>query len=81
MAESLLIVAIKTDQRDIARRLKVILAVAEPQELRDPPETSPCAWAKTLDELTAADLDALAGLIGWDAVGRLNLGRDVVVAP
>lgn len=66
----LLIVAMKTDQPNIERRLRTILAASEPINL----DTEPVAWAKPVDELVAADLDALASLVGWDAVSRLRVG-------
>lgn len=71
----LLVVAVKTDQPNVARRLRAILAGAEPVE----PDTEPVAWARNVDELVAADLDALASLVGWDAVARLRVG-DVVAS-
>lgn len=66
----LLIVVLKTDQPLIKRRLDMILAAAEPTQ----PDTEPCVWAKATHELVAADLDALAALIGWEAVERLRVG-------
>lgn len=75
MTDSLLIVAIKTDQPDIARRMTTILAAAQPVE----GDTQPVAWAKAVDDLVAADLDALAALVGWEAVSRLRVG-DVSVS-
>lgn len=68
--DALLIVALKTDQPNIERRLRTILAATEPLE----PDTEPVAWAKALDELVASDLDALAALVGWQAVERLRVG-------
>jgi len=67
---ALLLVAVKTDQPNIERRLRTILAASEPVE----PDTEPVAWAKPINELVAADLDALASLVGWDAVSRLRVG-------
>jgi hypothetical protein len=69
-SESLLVVALKTDQPNIRRRLETILAASEPVE----PDTEPVAWAKSLDDLVASDLDALATLVGWRAVERLRVG-------
>lgn len=75
MTDVLLIVALKTDQPNIERRLKTILAAAEPV---DPLcHTEPVAWANLVDDLVAADLDALAALVGWDAVSRLRVGAVV----
>ena len=70
MTDVLLIVALKTDQPHIKRRLDAILAASEPVQ----PDTEPVAWAKPVDELIAADLDALAALTGWKAVERLRVG-------
>lgn len=75
MGDSLLIVAIKTDQLDIQRRMSLILAAAEPQHR--PPDTQPCVFAKAVDELVADDFDRLAHFIGEANVRRLNIG-DVV---
>ena len=72
-ASVLLLVALKTDQPNIERRLRTILAAAEPVN----PDTEAVAWAKPVEELAAADLDALAVLVGWEAVSRLRVG-DVV---
>ena len=66
----LLVVALKTDQPNIERRLKTILAAAEPIAV----DTEPVAWANDVNDLVAADLDALASLVGWDAVSRLRVG-------
>ena len=71
----LLLVALRTDQRDIARRARTILALAEPQE---PHGGEASVWAKPVEELVAADLDALAYWIGWDAVSRLRVGQVAV---
>jgi hypothetical protein len=72
VADVLLVVALKTDQPNIERRLKTILAAGEPV---DPLcHTEPVAWANSVDDLVAADLDALAALVGWDAVSRLRVG-------
>lgn len=70
MGEVLLLVALKTDQPNIERRLKTILAASEPFA----PDTEPHAWAKPVNELVAADFDALSVLLGWDAVSRLRVG-------
>jgi hypothetical protein len=66
----LLVVALKTDQPNIERRLKTILAGAEPINV----DTEPVAWANDVNDLVAADLDALASLVGRDAVSRLRVG-------
>jgi hypothetical protein len=68
---ALLLVALKTDQPNIERRLKTILATDEPIN----PDTEPCVWAKPVVELVAADLDALSVLLGWEAVSRLRVGE------
>jgi hypothetical protein len=74
---ALLIVAVRTDHPpEIQRRIETILAATA--TYAEPPETTAAVWAKSIDELTANDLDRLAGFIGWDRVRDLNVG-DVVV--
>jgi hypothetical protein len=70
MTEVLLLVALKTDQPDIARRIRLILAAAEPIV----PDTEACVFAKDVDELVAADLDALAQFMDPDNIARLRIG-------
>ena len=72
----LLLVAVRVDHpAEVRRRIETVLAVAATYER--PAETEAAVWCKSLGELVASDLDALAGLIGWDATRRLNVG-DVV---
>jgi hypothetical protein len=66
----LLLVAIKTDQPNIQRRIQTILAASEPIE----PDTQPCVYAKAVGELTDVDLDALAHFMEWRGVGGLRIG-------
>lgn len=73
MTEALLIVALKTDQPNIERRLRTILAAAEPID-RDP-DGNAIAVAIDLNELVADHADALATLAGWDAVSQLRVGQ------
>jgi len=73
--EILLLVALKTDQANIQRRLTTILAAAEPAVV----DSEAHVWAKPVGELVAADLDALAAIVGWDAVSRLRVGDVVAV--
>jgi hypothetical protein len=73
---ALVIVALRTDDEHIKRRLDTILACAASYE--NPPDTSPCVFAMPVGELVASDLDRLAEFIGWDGVRGLNLGADVV---
>lgn len=70
MSDVLLIVALRTDQPDVERRLRTIVAAAQPIDI----QTEACAHAQPVSELTAGDLDRLAAIIGWDAVDRLNVG-------
>lgn len=69
----LLIVALRTDQPDIQRRIAVILNASRPSH--DPPETDPVVYFKPEDELVAADLDHLAHFVGMAAVERIGVGR------
>jgi hypothetical protein len=71
----LLLVAIKTDQPNIKRRLEMILAAAHP--VQDPPDTTAQVYAKSVGELTANDWQALARWFGPAGVRDLNIG-DVV---
>jgi hypothetical protein len=68
--DALLVVALKTDQPNIERRLRTILAAAEATQ----PDSETVVWARPVDELVAVDLDALAAIVGWDAVSRLRVG-------
>lgn len=72
----LLLVAVRTDQHNIKRRMEMILAGADPSQ----PGSNAEVFAKPVDELVAQDLDRLAAIIGWPAVRRLNVG-DVVSPP
>jgi hypothetical protein len=71
MTATLLVVALKTDQVDIAKRLTEILGEAKPVE--DLGATVPCAWAKPCNQVTALELAAIACLIGDEAAERLNV--------
>lgn len=64
---ALVIVALTTHQSDVERRLRAACELGGPQAEAQ-------VSAKFVDELVAADLDALAALIGWDAVSRLRVG-------
>jgi hypothetical protein len=76
MAEQvLLVVAIRTDNEQVKRRMETILAAATTYEV--PPDTEPASFAKPVTELTANDADHLAHFIGRDGFSRLNVG-DVV---
>lgn len=74
--EAILVVAIRTDQPDIERRLKLILAAAQPIESPNQAEVrafelgheSPHPFA-----LTANDFERLRDLLGEDATDRLGL--------
>lgn len=71
MPDGLLIVAIKTDQPNIKRRMETILAAAAP--VQDPPNTEAQVYAKPVEELRAADLACLAHFVGGDGIDRLNI--------
>jgi hypothetical protein len=75
--EALLLVAIKTDQPNIQRRLEIILAASAPVGEMPPAEV----WAFELGHeepaphaLTANAYEALVALIGQDGVDRLQIG-------
>jgi hypothetical protein len=72
---ALVLVALRTDDEHIQRRLNAVLGVAATYD--QPPNTEPHVYAKPVDDLVPADLDGLAAFIGWDGVRRLNLGADV----
>lgn len=77
MSDVLLLVAIKTDQPNVKRRIETILAAAQP--IQDPPNTEAQVWTREVEDgLVAADLDGLARYFGWNGIRRLNVG-DVVV--
>ena len=71
--EVLLLVAIKTDQPNIANRLRTILASSQAFT----PDSEAHAFAKPVDELTAHDHDALTALLGESAVEGLRIGSVV----
>lgn len=72
---ALVVVAIRTTDPHIRRRLETILAAAATYD--EPPNTEPCVFAKAVDELTASDADHLAYFIGWDGFRGLNVGDAV----
>lgn len=72
MSDVLLLVAIKTDQPDIARRITTILTASQPIEQTG----DPCAWAKNVEELTADDRAALGALFHPADLERLNIGHE-----
>ncbi len=74
-AHTLLVVAIRTDNAQIQRRMETILAAASTYEV--PPDTTASVYAKPVGALTASDADHLAHFIGWDGFRGLNVG-DVV---
>lgn len=71
MSDVLLIVGVRTDAPGIANRIQGALELARPV---GDTAGQPFAWARPIDELTAADLDRLAGLVGWDVIERMNIG-------
>jgi hypothetical protein len=73
---ALVIVALRTTDRHIQRRLETALSIAATYDT--PPNTAPCVFAKPVGELVASDLDRLAEFMGWPAIRDLNLGVDVV---
>lgn len=68
----LLLVAVKTDQANIQRRMNTILAAAEPSY--DPPDTTAQVFARGVEELSANDLSRLVPFFGWYGVHALNVG-------
>lgn len=70
MTESLLLVAIKTDQPNIANRLKIILAASQAFT----PDSDAAAFAKPVGEITAAEYEALETLIGEKPAEGLRIG-------
>lgn len=75
-SDAVLLVAVRTDQPDIERRLKLILAAAQPIEKPNQAEVrafelgheSPHPFA-----LTSNDFERLRDLFGEDAMERLEL--------
>jgi hypothetical protein len=65
--EAIVIVALKTDQPNIQRRLQLILAAAEPIDTR----TEPQVFAKSFEDFSQGEQDALYGLFPTAAVHRL----------
>jgi hypothetical protein len=72
----LVLVALRTDDKHVQRRLETILSIAASYD--EPPDTTPSVWAKPVGELVANDVDRLASFIGWSQVDDLNLGVGVV---
>lgn len=68
----LLLVAVKTDQANIQRRLSTILAAAEPTQ--DPPDTVAQVDVTPVEKLSANDLSHLGHFFGWNGVHALNVG-------
>lgn len=73
---TLLLVAIRTNDENIKRRMELVLAVADTFEA----DTCPSVYAKPVSDLVADDADHLAHFIGWDGLRGLNIG-DVVAEP
>ncbi len=81
----LVVVALRAYEQEVAEKIQAILRAAKPVD--DPPETEGHVWYRRVrlysseapdtaqeGELTVADLDRLAAIIGWEAVERLNVG-------
>lgn len=65
----LVVVAFRSNQPDIARRVQAVLALA-PQA-----DSAPCVYGQQLDRLAAADYDHLAHFMGHQGVEALNIER------
>lgn len=72
MTQVLLLVAVRTDQPDIKRRIEMILAGAQSVAPLQPPAQ---VRAADVDELTANDLHRLAAVFGERAVRDLALNE------
>lgn len=64
-------VALRTDDRHLERRLKAILAVAQTYD--DPPNTSAAVTAKYVHELTPMDMGSLEHLFTPSNIKLMNL--------
>lgn len=71
--EFLLVLALKVDATRLEPTVKATLGAAVDPLVRYT-DSEAHVYAKQVDDLVAADLDALAALIGWDAVQRLRVG-------
>ena len=76
--EFLLVLALKVDATRLEPTVKATLGAAVDPLVRYT-DSEAHVYAKQVDDLVAADLDALAALIGWDAVQRLRVGDVVAV--
>lgn len=81
----LVLVALRAEEHEVAEKIQAILKTAAPTA--DPPDTEAHVWYRWVrlssgtetpiaeaHELSVADLDRLAAIIGWEAVERLNVG-------
>lgn len=68
---ALVVVALRTDDRHLERRIRSILAIAQTYD--DPPNTQASVFAKYVHELTPNELGALEILITVPGVKLLNL--------
>lgn len=77
MGDQLLLVAVRTDQPEIHRRIQIILNACQPVE----PRGAPVAWAKDVDELDDTDVGALRALLHEDDLRRLEIPAILAALP
>lgn len=66
--DTLVVVAFRSDQNDIARRVHAVLALAPMAD------SAPCVYGEQVDRLTANDYERLVHFMGREGVEAFNIG-------